>query len=145
MAINEENQSDTASEGFTRREMLGFAGSASATFFGAPLLLGMMPNAHADWGLSKTPILKVDISEIDGISVVDASSFRRCKEEFGDYIYLAPEKLGGGTHANDLGGGKTLGWISYWNYGDTCPISHHLAAYPIKVSSLLIRPKVVRT
>jgi hypothetical protein len=90
----------------------------------------MMPNAHADWGLSKTPILKVDISEIDGISVVDASSFRRCKEEFGDYIYLAPEKLGGGTHANDLGGGKTLGWISYWNYGDTCPISHHLAAYP---------------
>ena len=26
--------------------------------------------------------------------------------------------------------GKTLAWISYWTYGDTCPISHHLAAYP---------------
>src|SRR5207247_2658366 len=24
----------------------------------------------------------------------------------------------------------TLAWIAYWNYGDTCPISHHLAAYP---------------
>jgi hypothetical protein len=25
---------------------------------------------------------------------------------------------------------KTLAWISYWNYGDSCPISHHVAAFP---------------
>ena len=42
----------------------------------------------------------------------------------------APQKLGGGTHAVDLATSKTLAWISYWNYGDTCPISHHVAAYP---------------
>ena len=30
----------------------------------------------------------------------------------------------------DLSTGGALAWISYWNYGDTCPISHHLAAYP---------------
>lgn len=48
----------------------------------------------------------------------------------GNWIFLAPTKLGGGTHAVDLGTGRTLAWIAYWNYGDTCPISHHLAAYP---------------
>lgn len=51
-------------------------------------------------------------------------------QSFGNWIFLAPTKLGGGTHAVDLGSGKTLAWIAYWNYGDTCPISHHLAAYP---------------
>lgn len=51
-------------------------------------------------------------------------------QPLGKYIYLAPEKLGGGTHAVDFDSGKTLAWIAYWNYGDTCPISHHLAAYP---------------
>src|SRR6516162_2522484 len=49
---------------------------------------------------------------------------------FGKWILLSPQKLGGGTHAVDLATNKTLAWISYWNYGDTCPISHHLAAYP---------------
>ena len=48
----------------------------------------------------------------------------------GDYVYLTPTKLGGGAHAQDLQTGKTLAWIEYWNYGDSCPISHHLAAYP---------------
>jgi len=51
-------------------------------------------------------------------------------QSLGNWIYLAPQKLGGGSHAVDLGSGKTVAWISYWNYGDTCPISHHLAAYP---------------
>ncbi len=51
-------------------------------------------------------------------------------QSLGNWIFLAPTKLGGGTHAVDLGSGKTLAWIAYWNYGDTCPISHHLAAYP---------------
>jgi thiocyanate desulfurase len=48
----------------------------------------------------------------------------------GDYIFLSPTKLGGGAHAQDLATGKTLAWIEYWNYGDACPIAHHLAAYP---------------
>ena len=48
----------------------------------------------------------------------------------GDYVYLTPTKLGGGAHAQDLQSGKTLAWIEYWNYGDSCPIAHHLAAYP---------------
>jgi len=52
------------------------------------------------------------------------------KESLGRYIYLTPQKLGGGTHAVDLDTSKTLAWISYWNYGDACPISHHLAAFP---------------
>jgi len=51
-------------------------------------------------------------------------------EEFGKWVLLAPTKFGGGTYALDLGSGKTLAWISYWNYGDTNPISHHLAAFP---------------
>jgi hypothetical protein len=52
------------------------------------------------------------------------------RESLGRYIYLTPQKLGGGTHAVDLDTHKTLAWISYWNYGDSCPISHHLAAFP---------------
>jgi hypothetical protein len=51
-------------------------------------------------------------------------------ESLGHYIYLTPQKLGGGTHAVDLETMKTQAWISYWNYGDTCPISHHLFAFP---------------
>ena len=52
------------------------------------------------------------------------------KEDLGNWICLVPTKLGGGAHAYDMGSGKTLAWISYWNYGDDCPISHHLAAFP---------------
>ena len=48
----------------------------------------------------------------------------------GDYVYLTPTKLGGGAHAQDLSTGKTLAWIEYWNYGDSCPISHHMSSYP---------------
>ncbi len=51
-------------------------------------------------------------------------------KEFGKWVLVAPTKFGGGTYALDLGSGKTLAWISYWNYGDTNPISHHLAAFP---------------
>ena len=41
-----------------------------------------------------------------------------------------PTKLGGGTYAVNLNTGRTLAWISYWNYGDFNPISHHLCAFP---------------
>ena len=56
--------------------------------------------------------------------------YQGIRESLGRYIYLTPQKLGGGTHAVDLDSHKTLAWISYWNYGDACPISHHLAAFP---------------
>jgi hypothetical protein len=62
--------------------------------------------------------------------VVDASKFKQSFNPLGKYVYLTPEKLGGGTHVVDMDSGRTMAWISYWNYGDSCPISHHLAAYP---------------
>jgi len=73
-------------------------------FFGS-----MMTDAKADGtGISLKPVAPPDMSGKDGIPVVDASKLRLCKEDLGDYIYLAPEKLGGGSHAVDLGAGKTL-------------------------------------
>ncbi|HEV3436468.1 MAG TPA: hypothetical protein VG122_03855 [Gemmata sp.] len=60
----------------------------------------------------------------------DTGKLAGAYESLGRWILLAPQKLGGGSHAIDLATGRGLGWISYWNYGDTCPISHHLAAYP---------------
>ena len=45
---------------------------------------------------------------------------------FGNWVLLMPTKLGGGTYAVNLNTGRTLAWISYWNYGDFSPISHHL-------------------
>src|SRR6516162_8807183 len=60
----------------------------------------------------------------------EAACLSNAYETLGRWILLAPQKLGGGTHAVDLSTGRGLGWISYWNYGDTCPISHHVAAYP---------------
>ena len=65
-----------------------------------------------------------------GPQIVNAGNLAQSLRSLGNYIYLTPEKLGGGTHAVDLATGRTLAWISYWNFGDTCPISHHLAAYP---------------
>jgi thiocyanate desulfurase len=49
---------------------------------------------------------------------------------FGNWVLLMPTKLGGGTYAVNLNTGRTLAWISYWNYGDYNPISHHLCAFP---------------
>ena len=50
--------------------------------------------------------------------------------KFGEWVLLMPTKLGGGTYAVDLNTGRALAWISYWNYGDYNPISHHLCAFP---------------
>jgi thiocyanate desulfurase len=61
---------------------------------------------------------------------LDVGRLSQAHRELGPWVYLTPQKLGGGTHAVDLATARTLAWISYWNYGDTCPISHHLAAYP---------------
>jgi thiocyanate desulfurase len=97
-----------------RREMLkyGAAGVAGALGYKGLEMAGMLP-AFAQNGMD-----------------INASKLHQAHAALGNWIYLAPQKLGGGTHAQDLGTGKTLAWISYWNYGDTCPISHHLAAYP---------------
>jgi thiocyanate desulfurase len=63
--------------------------------------------------------------------VVDIGKMRLpVTEPLGDYLWLTPTKLGGGAHLQDLASGRTLAWIAYWNYGDSCPIAHHLAAFP---------------
>ena len=49
---------------------------------------------------------------------------------FGSWVLLMPTKLGGGTYAVNLETGRALAWISYLNYGDYNPISHHLCAFP---------------
>ncbi|MFL6824504.1 MAG: YncE family protein [Xanthobacteraceae bacterium] len=49
---------------------------------------------------------------------------------FGDWVLLMPTKMGGGTYAVNLNTGRALAWVSYWNYGDYNPISHHLCAFP---------------
>lgn len=69
-------------------------------------------------------------AQTGGEPLVEDARFTGVAEELGRFILLAPQKLGGGTHAVDLAAKKTLSWISYWNYGDSCPISHHLAAFP---------------
>ena len=98
-----------------RREMLKLtaAGVAGAAVYKGLEWFGALPT----------------LAQLPG-RVVDAGKFHEACQTLGNWIYLSPQKLGGGTHAVDMATCKTLAWISYWNYGDTCPISHHLAAYP---------------
>ena len=67
---------------------------------------------------------------------------------FGNWVLLMPTKLAGGTYAVNLNTGRTLAWISYWNYGDFNPISHHLCAFPsadpIRDSSGSTAPRAAR-
>jgi hypothetical protein len=65
-----------------------------------------------------------------GASGATSDVFKGVQEKLGNYIYLTPTKLGGATQAVNLQTMTQLAWIAYWNYGDTCPISHHLAAFP---------------
>ncbi|MFM8891137.1 MAG: hypothetical protein ACKOTB_05845, partial [Planctomycetia bacterium] len=92
----------------------GAAGLAGAGVFGASRLLA---GRHAVAAAAQGPI-------------AEDARYQGIREQLGRYILLTPQKLGGGTHAVDLDAQKTLAWISYWNYGDSCPISHHLAAFP---------------
>ncbi|PPC93661.1 MAG: hypothetical protein CTY36_12855, partial [Methylocystis sp.] len=64
----------------------------------------------------------------DSASAAEAQAPRLAT--LGDYVWLTPTKLGGGAQVQDLATGKTMAWIEYWNYGDSCPIAHHLAAFP---------------
>ncbi len=99
-----------------RREILRLA---SAGLLGAAASRAMesvkTPEAHAQ----------------DDVAPKNRGKFRSgYHQSLGNWIFLAPTKMGGVTHAVDLGFGKTLAWIAYWMYGDTCPIVHHIAAYP---------------
>ncbi len=102
----------------SRRQLLLAAGASGAAGFG-------LGNMFAFGAKAKSS--SVDMQKVE---VVNASTFKQSKIDLGKYIYLTPEKLGGGTHAVDFETSTTLAWISFWNYGDSCPISHHLAAYP---------------
>ncbi len=65
---------------------------------------------------------------VPSASAAEANALRLAT--LGDYVWLTPTKLGGGAQVQDLASGKTMAWIEYWNYGDSCPIAHHLAAFP---------------
>ncbi len=109
-----------------RRQLLKMTGAGIVgAALGDRLFSALMPNANAEAAAGAASV--VDVA--NQISV-NAARSGQSLAALGNYIYLTPTKLGGGTHAVDLGTGRTLAWISYWNYGDSCPISHHLAAYP---------------
>ena len=97
----------------------GAAGLAGVTALG--LYRGRTADRTAEAAAPNAPA--------DGIPSEEAR-YDGVREQLSRFILLTPQKLGGGTHAVDLATQKTLAWISYWNYGDSCPISHHLAAFP---------------
>ena len=102
-----------ANAGGLRGLFPGLSGNGGAT--SAPETGGGSGGSTID--VNKVPVQQLDIAN---------GHFK----ELGEYLWLTPTKLGGATQVQDLGTGKTLAWISYWNYGDSCPISHHLAAFP---------------
>ena len=61
---------------------------------------------------------------------LSAAKLSEVHAALGRYIYVTPTKMAGGVHAVDMATCRTLAWIAYWNYGDTCPITHHLSAFP---------------
>ena len=72
--------------------------------------------------------LKVD-REIVNISDL---KFNLNGYDLGDRILVMPQKMGGGVNLLDLGTGRALASLWYWNYGDYNPISHHIQAFPSK-------------
>src|SRR6185436_13848400 len=82
------------------------------------------------WPLIRDSRAQAGASTVDMSRLAATAGGRPGFGTLGDYVFLSPTKLGGGAHAQDLLTGKTLAWIEYWNYGDSCPISHHLSAYP---------------
>src|SRR5262249_21321055 len=124
-----------------RRDFVMLGGGIAAAVVGKALLDTKGQGTHASGGLleavksatgsggGSSSASVVDLSTARGASISTGASHMGLGM-LGDYVYLTPTKLGGGTHAQDLLTGKTLAWIEYWNYGDSCPISHHLAAYP---------------
>ena len=102
---------------FSRRKLLGTAAlGAAGLVFGRKLL------SEAGEGMSKWSAGGIGSNELPASTeIVNAGNLKQSFEQLGQYVYLTPQKLGGGTHAVDLNSGRTLAWISYWNYGDSCP------------------------
>jgi hypothetical protein len=119
-----------------RRDVLMLSGGMAAALLGTKLLNMKQSGSFGEGGLMSgrggsggSAPTQVDVSSLKGATSVGGARDIGLGI-LGDYIYLCPTKLGGGTHAQDLLTGHTLAWIEYWNYGDSCPISHHLSAYP---------------
>ena len=122
-----------------RRDVMMLGGGIAAALVGKKLLDAQSTSGSPSGGLLEA-MKKATGGGQSSHSTVDVGAERGSTTTtgasqiglgiLGDYIYLTPTKLGGGAHAQDLQSGKTLAWIEYWNYGDSCPISHHLAAYP---------------
>jgi hypothetical protein len=70
--------------------------------------------------------LKVD-REIVNVSDI---KFKLNGYDLGNRILVMPQKMGGGVNLIDLGSGRALASLWYWNYGDYNPISHHIQAFP---------------
>jgi len=70
--------------------------------------------------------LKVD-REIINFSDI---KFKLNGYDLGNRILVMPQKMGGGVNLIDLGSGRALASLWYWNYGDYNPISHHIQAFP---------------
>jgi thiocyanate desulfurase len=114
----------------SRRTMLnvavGTAGAAEAAVLGYDLLV---KNAIPDHGARHAGADYTDPHHNIVREVVDTRADVR-GQSLGNWIALLPTKMGGGTYAIDLNSNRVLGSIWYWNYGDYCPISHHLCAFP---------------
>jgi len=104
-------------EQFLQGQRGGFLSLRARSFFGTA-------------GLGASDPSRVDVSQALRDGSMRSGARQLGLGVLGDYIYLTPTKLGGGAHAQDLSTGKTMAWIEYWNYGDSCPISHHITAYP---------------
>ncbi len=120
-----------ASSKFNRRSVLTWAAGTAvvgeAVTLGYPMLTGQdIPDhgaRHA--GATSTEPQRHPIDRELVNPQADVGGRR-----FGDWVLLMPTKMSGGTYAVNLNTGRALAWISYWNYGDYNPISHHLCAFP---------------
>src|SRR6516164_1927061 len=119
----------------TRRKILaaaasGIAGVILGERFLAPLRAeaqtrGLLPWLSGDGGRSYAP--ETGGGGATTGAVVDLNKMQLpAVGPLGDYLWLTPTKLGGGVQVQDLAAGKTMAWIEYWDYGDSCPIAHHL-------------------
>jgi hypothetical protein len=111
-----------------RRSLLtwvaGTAAVGEAVTLGYPLVTGQNAANQAGSAVSMEPQRQpIDRELINPQADIGG-------RRFGRWVLLMPTKLGGGTYAVNLNTGRTLAWISYWNYGDYNPISHHLCAFP---------------
>ena len=122
---------EVAPSQFNRRSLLkwaaGTAAVGEAAVLGHQVITGQDVPAHGlmHSGATSAEAQRHHIER----ELVDPQANIRGRS-FGNWVLLMPTKLAGGTYAVNLNTGRTLAWISYWNYGDYNPISHHLCAFP---------------